>query len=199
MRWRRLRWFVLALALISFAGILYTLRTSLTAQKAADVGPSALEGMLPEAVQWMQNFHRVEIQDGRKAWEIEAEEAQYLEDAGRVLVRKPRASFFLKEGDKVVVEGDDGILDFNGRDLQRVTLKSNVQVHVRGFVIRVDGARYDRTRNRIVAGGPVTIDGEEITIRGRGMVVFMKDARFAIKEQVHVTLLPRTEGAKRTS
>lgn len=189
---KRVRWALAGLIVLSLGILVWQLRLSFEAQKRADVGDSPLSGMLPHAVQWIQNFHRVEIKDGKKAWEVEADEAQYLEEREQVIVRRPRASFFLRdgEGDRVTVRSDNGQLKFRGRDLHRVALRDNVEIHVRDFVIRTDNARYDRDTDRIVARGPVEILGAELEVRGRDMIVFMKDSRFELREQVRVTVVP---------
>ncbi len=155
--------------------------------------------MLPDAVQWIQNFHRIEIRDGRKAWELEAEEAQYLEDSGEVLVRKPKTSLYMKDGERVTVTGGQGKIEFTGRDLQKATLHDSVEIHVRGFVVRAEDAVYDRDTDRVFAKGPVTIAGDQVRVAGTNMTVFMKESRFELERPVHVTLQPKPEGAPRPS
>jgi LPS export ABC transporter protein LptC len=185
-------------ALLSF--VILQVATSLHAQRATRVDRSPLEGMLPQAVQWIQDFRRVEVRDGKKIWEVQAEEAQVLQESGRVVVRRPSGTFYLKDGDAVTVRADDGTLGFQGKDLDSVVLRGNVEIRVRGFTIRSDRARYERTTDRILARGPVQIAGEELTVDGRDMVVFMKEARFVLQEQVRVTLLPQsTKGGRRAS
>lgn len=164
-------------------------------QKATQVDRASLDGMLPDAVQWIQNFHRIEIKDGKKSWELVAEEAQYLQDQNQVVVRKPVTTFYAKDGEKIVVTGTQGAVQFQGKDLQRATLHDSVEIHVRGFVIHADDAVYDREADQIVAKGPVTIDGEQLRVAGNNMTVFVKESRFALDRPVHVTLLPKAVGA----
>ncbi|MGH7822593.1 MAG: LPS export ABC transporter periplasmic protein LptC [Candidatus Binatia bacterium] len=197
---QRVRWTVLAVIVITpLVLLVLQLRTSFEVQKEKEVDDSPLEGMLPEAVQWIQNFHRIEIKEGKKAWEVEADEAQYLQEREQVLVRSPRASFYLKDGDKVTVSGDHGRLQFTGKDLQRVVLRDNVVIHVRDFVIRVAGARYSRENDRIVADGPVSVVGEQVELSGSGMIVFMKASRMKLRQDVHVKLLPKAAPSRRAS
>jgi LPS export ABC transporter protein LptC len=183
----------------AFAGVGYLVHSSLEAQRSTQVDPSSLEGMLPDAVQWIQNFHRVEIRDGKKTWELEAEEAQYLQEQNQVVVRHPRTTFYMKDGEKVTVRGEQGSVTFNGKDLQKATLHDNVEIHVRAFVIRAGNAIYNRAADQIVAQGPVTIDGEQLRVAGRDMVVFVKESRFRLDEAVRVTVLPKPPRAARSS
>jgi LPS export ABC transporter protein LptC len=187
------------LILGGLSGVFYQVHSSLTAQKAKQLDNHALVGMLPDAVQWIQNFHRIEIREGRKAWEVEADEAQYLEESQQVLVRNPQASFFLKDGEKVRVKGGQGKLEFSGQDLQKATLHDNVEIHVRDYVVHCQAAVYQRDLDQIVADGPVSIVGDQLQVDGNDMVVFMKDARFELQKQVRVTLLPKFESGHRPS
>ncbi len=199
MRRRRVRAGVGLLILAALGGVVYLVHSSLATQKVNKVDRSSLEGMLPDAVQWIQNFHRIEIRDGKKAWELEADEAQYLQDQNQVVVRRPHTTFYTKEGEKVTVTGDQGIVEFKGKDLQKAKLHDSVEIHVRGFVIRADDAVYDRDADQIVAEGPVTIEGEQLRVAGNNMVVFVKESRFALAKPVRVTLLPKPPEASRRS
>lgn len=198
MRRRQARWTILALVVAALSGVVYQVRTTLLAQKENQVDRSGISGMLPEAVQWIQNFHRVQVKDGRKSWEVEADEAQYLEENGQVLVRNPRAILYLKDGEKVSVRGAQGKIEFKGKDLQKVLLRDSVEIRVRGFTVRSDEALYDRDQDQIFANGPVNIVGQELEVAGSDMIVFVKDSRFELQKRVRVTVLPR-DGAKRAS
>lgn len=195
MRRKQLRWALAALIAAGLSGVFYQVHSSLTAQRGKRLDRSTLEGMLPAAVQWIQNFHRIEIREGKKVWEVDADEAQYLEEDQQVLVRNPHASFYLKDGEKVVVNGAQGRLEFSGKDLHKVTLHDDVEIHVRGYVVRSREAVYNRDVDQVVANGPVSIVGEQLQVDGADMVVFMKDSRFELQKQVRVTLLRRQPGS----
>jgi LPS export ABC transporter protein LptC len=188
------------LVVAAFASVGYLLHTSLQAQKSAQDDHTSLEGMLPEAVQWIQNFHRIEIRDGKKAWELIADEAQYLQEREQVVVRNPRTTLYMKDGEKVTVSGNHGTVEFaNGKDLRKAVLHDNVEVHLRDFVIRADEAVYERSTEKIVATGPVTIVGTELKVAGNDMTVYVKDSRFELGKSVRVTLLPKAPQGSRRS
>jgi LPS export ABC transporter protein LptC len=192
-RRRYVRFGVGVAVVAAFVSVGYLLHTSFQAQKSKQDDHSSLEGMLPEAVQWIQNFHRIEIREGKKSWELVADEAQYLQDRNQVLVRKPRTTLYMKDGEKVIVSGNQGTVEFlNGKDLQKAVLHDSVEVLVRGFVIRAEEAIYERSAEKIVASGPVTIVGEELQVAGIDMTVYVKDSRFELGKSVRVTVLPKT-------
>jgi LPS export ABC transporter protein LptC len=183
----------------SLVGVGYLVHSSLEAGKSKQVDRSTLEGMLPDAVQWIQNFHRIEIREGKKSWELVADEAQYLEDENQVVVRKPRTTLYTKEGEKVTITGDQGKVEFVGKDLQKATLHDSVEIHVRGFVIRANDAVYDRGTEKVVAMGPVTIVGDQVQVAGNDMTVFVKESRFELEKPVRVTLSPKAAQVFRPS
>jgi LPS export ABC transporter protein LptC len=187
------------LIVFGLGGVGYLVHSSLATQKANQVDRTSLEGMLPDAVQWIQNFHRIEIRDGTKAWELVADEAQYLQDQSEVVVRRPRTTLYLKDGEKVTITGDEGAVTFKGRDLQKARLHDNVEIHVRDFVIHANDAVYDREADRIVAKGPVTIDGQQLRVAGKDMVVFVKESRFELEKPVRVTVVGKPAEATRPS
>ena len=199
MRRSSIRSVVGAFIVVGVVGVGYGLYSTLQSQKSKRMDRTSLEGMLPDAVQWIQNFHRIEIRDGKKAWELVAEEAQYLQDQNQVVVRKPHTTFYMADGEKVSVTGSEGSVEFVGQDLQKAVLHGNVEIHVRGFVVRADDAVYDRNSEQIVAEGPVTIDGEQVQVAGNDMTVYVKESRFQLENTVRVTLSPKAVAASRRS
>ena len=204
MRRSQIRAAVGLLVIVALTGVGYRVHSSMRSQKRNEVDSSTLQGMLPDAVQWIQNFHRIEIKDGKKTWELVADEAQYLQDRNQVVVRRPRTTFYMKatqsdgqgqapkDPEKVTVTGDQGNIEFeDGKELSRATLHDNVEIHVRGFVIRASDAVYDKSTDQIVAKGAVTIDGEQLRVAGTDMVVFVKESRFELDKPVRVTLQPK--------
>ena len=196
---RQIRFAVLSIMVVGLAILFVQLRSTLSEQKGKEVdSTAALEGMLPDAVQWIQDFHRIEIKDGKTAWEVRGDEAQYLEEKQQILVRAPKASLFTTDGEKVEVNGGEATVGFDGKDLKDVSLHENVEIHFRDFVIRMGQAVYRHEENKIFADGPVDIKGERVELHGTGLVVFMKDSRFELGNPVRVTLLPERGAARRS-
>ena len=196
---RRIRFAVLSIVVLGVTILGVQLRATLNEQKGKEVdSTAALQGMLPDAVQWIQDFHRIEIKDGKTAWEVRGDEAQYLEEKEQVLVRGPKASFFTDEGEKVMVAGGEAMVGFDGKDLKDVSLHENVEIHFRDFVIRMPEAVYRHAEKKIIADGPVDIKGQRVELHGNALVVFMSDSRFELGDPVRVTLLPEPPASRRS-
>lgn len=196
---RRLRYAVLAVVLVGVTTLVVQLRGALEAQKGKEIDSTALEGMLPDAVQWIQDFHRIEIKDGKTAWEVRGDEAQYLEEKEQVLVRGPKAALFTAEGERVEVTGGEAVVGFDGQSLKDVQVQQDVIVKFRDFVIRAPNATYRHEEQKIVSTGAVDIKGDRVELQGQDLVVFMTDSRFELRDPVRVLLLPETATASRTA
>src|SRR5262249_14428149 len=104
---KHLRRIVVALVVIAFGGGTYLVGQTLWRQRQADLTRVAVE-MLPNVAQRIQDFHRVRVRNGEKAWEVSAREANYYEADSIVVVSDPVVSLFGKDGQVVAVRGKEG-------------------------------------------------------------------------------------------
>src|SRR5215831_7036035 len=91
--------FIIALIVVaSLATVGYHVATSFRAQKQQEQNLTQwAKDIVPEAAQRMQNFRRAKIRDGKKVWEIAAQQARYLEDQGEIVVEGPEVTLYLKD------------------------------------------------------------------------------------------------------
>src|SRR5262245_52905639 len=98
----RLRIAVLLALVVMLGGMAWMVRRTLRTNAEFALAQKALE-LVPDAAQRIQNFHRVQVRDGRKEWEIAAAEARYFEGEQRVVVRQPMVRLYLEDGRTVGV------------------------------------------------------------------------------------------------
>ena len=191
---RQARW-ALGAALIVLLGTLgFELARSQWQQHLRGLRSAQLD-FLPEAAQRIQNFRRVKMEGGRKAWEIAAREAQYFEDEHQVAVQAPEVSFFLKDDQGVIsIRGDQGKLFLNGRDMDRVELEGGIEVHFKDYVVRTQRAVYERASDTVVSPTAVTITGNGLALSGGRMTVEMEAQRLHLDGNV-ATVLQTGEAA----
>lgn len=194
MRRRLARRFLLVLVLLGLAGVGVQVYLNTQEQEEQAFERSDLEGMLPEAVQWIQNFRRIQIRQGKKTWEIEGAEAQYLREDGTILVREPRATFYLENSREVRIRGDEGTVILRDNDLQEVTLRDNVKLRLGNYVVDASRVKYQRKEKRVYVPGLVRIHGERIDVEGQDMVVFVDESMVRLRRRVKVTLQPTEPG-----
>lgn len=190
MRRTRLRTALLVVVAVAVVGIGYLVSRSVTTRR----GRGMLElgaDFLPEVAQRIQNFHRVKVENGRTMWEITAKEAQYFDERKEVVVREPRMTFFVKDGDRQVhVTGAEGRLHLDGRELKTLTLRGGVTVDVDDLSLETPEATYDRATDVITAPDVVTLRGRTLDVRGRGMELQVGPQHVRLLDAVHTVVRP---------
>jgi LPS export ABC transporter protein LptC len=163
---------------------------SLWQQYQRDITRKGLE-FLPGVSQHMRDFHRVKVQDGRKVWEVSAQDAQYFQEDNLVVVRHATMDLYLRDGRTVGLKGDEARIILDGREINRVELSGAIQVTASEYVIRTDRATYDQTRNLISAPGAVEISGQALELRGDSMEVEVATERVSLFHNVSMQLQPK--------
>src|SRR5512145_1055922 len=186
MRKRRLRRVLLVGVLTALGGIAYLVSSTMSAR----LDPVRLGAeILPHVAQRIQNFRRVKVKDGRTVWEITAKDAQYFEENAEIVVVEPRMRFFLEEGEREArVDGREGRIHLEGRELDAITLRGNVKVMLDDLELETEEATYDRTRDVITSPALVTVRGRTVELSGRGMEVDVGPQLVRLLDDVHTTL-----------
>jgi LPS export ABC transporter protein LptC len=186
---KRLRLSVVALilGLVSIVGFL--VGRSLWQQRKQDLLQKGLE-FLPGVSQHIQDFRRVKVQDGRKVWEVAAQDAQYFEEDKTVIIRGAVLQWFLKDGRVVGLKGDAGRIVLDGREIARIELEGEIAVTFADYVVRTAQATYDNRREVISAPGAIEISGRALQLHGDGMEVDVDAQRITLLQNVSMQLQP---------
>ncbi len=143
---------------------------------------------LPELVQRIRDFHRVVTRNGEKLLELSAKEARYFRDETAVEIIEPRIVFF-DEGRAVgEIAGTRGRVVLSGNDVTAVSMHGNVRFRLADFVVETGELTYDRPGQRIVARGPSVIRSPELTLRGAGITVDLRERTLVVEEDVDMAL-----------
>lgn len=187
----RLRRLVVALivVLVSFGAA--RLAQVLWLQRQSDLRQQALD-VLPHVAQYIRDFHRTKVVNGRKVWEVSAREAQYYDEEQLVVVREPAVSFFLDDGREMALRGEEGKVFLLDRDLRRVELAGDIRARFGEYALQTDSAHYDRQTDAVQAPGRVRISGDELDISGDRMTLRVSDQRLVLDGNVKMKLRPNT-------
>jgi LPS export ABC transporter protein LptC len=146
--------------------------------------------ILPGVSQHIQDFRRVKMKDGRKVWEVAAADARYFDETNTVVVRGAVLSWYLEDGRRIGLEGDEGRIELEHGDVARVELAGGIQVFLADYQVRAESAVYDRASDQITAPGEVEISGEALHLRGRGMHVHVKNQTLSLEHNVSMVMQP---------
>jgi len=183
---KRLRLTVITLVVLLLFGIGGLVARSLWRQHGGDVARAGLE-FLPGVSQHIQDFHRVKTQDGRKVWEVAAEDAQYKEEEQTVTVHGALLHLFLKDGRTLGLKGADGHILLDGRELSSVDLHGAIEVTLADYVMRTEHAMYDHQQKVISAP---EISGRALQLRGDRMEVNVDTERLTMYHHVAMQIQP---------
>jgi len=188
MRRTRLRAALLVVVAVALVAIGYQVSRSIIGRRAQtwhDLGAD----FLPQAAQHIRNFRRVKVENGRTVWEITAQDATYFEKQDEVVVREPRVTLFVADGGRQThIAGTEGRLALDGREVRTLTLRGTVVVQLDDLKLVTDEATYDRARDLIRAPGTVTITGQTLDVRGRGMEFEIAPQKMRLLDDVHTVV-----------
>lgn len=193
----RLRIALFLALVVLLGGMGFLVRRALLTNTEFELAQKALE-LVPDAAQRIQNFHRVQVRDGRKEWEIAADEARYFADEKRVVVRRPMVRLYLEDGRSVGVTGAEGVVALDGAELRSVDVTGGIEVTLADYTVRTESAHYDRERDLITAAGGVEISGGDVDARGTGMQVEVGQQKFRLLQDVQMVIKPQGADGKRT-
>jgi LPS export ABC transporter protein LptC len=186
----QVRFIIALVVVVSLAVVGYYVATSLRAQERQEQDLTKwAKDIVPEVAQRMQNFRRAKIRDGKKVWEIAAQQARYLQDNNEVVVERPEVSLYLKDGEIIALRCQEGRVYLDGdEDVTRMELSGDLEIRVNDLVITTPNAVYNSEQNTIVSSGPIHIAGRGLEVEGQGYTVNVSEKRLTLNADVRTTM-----------
>lgn len=185
---RGVRRLLLLVVLATLAGIGWQTWRSVQRSRLRDVA-SVVRDLVPDVTQHIREFRRVKMKDGRPVWSVEAKEARYFEDEERVQVMAPRVVVYFDGGERhAELSGREGHLDLTEKDLDVVRLEGDVRLLLDDLELTTEHATYERSRDLVVAPGPVAIRGRALDVEATGMEVELEPQRLRLLSDVHTEM-----------
>jgi LPS export ABC transporter protein LptC len=134
----------------------------------------------------LEKIRLVEDKSGRKSWELEARVIQQFHDENVITIEEVKVTYFMKEGRSVVISGDHGKFYQNSKNMDligNVTLASSD-----GYRFKTHSIAYDHSKRKVTTLDPVELEGDQIRMTGKGMVVDMEGKVIRVLNQVKTTL-----------
>jgi LPS export ABC transporter protein LptC len=145
---------------------------------------------LPPGVdQRMNDFHRMKVRDGKKVWEVSAQQARYSKENNEVMIDAPQFSLYLEDGDVLSLRCKKGrvFLDTNNLEVARVELEGDLEMHIGDYIVKTQEAVFDGTKETISAAGFVQIAGPGLLVEGQGYMVDVEGKRLTLNTNVQTT------------
>jgi LPS export ABC transporter protein LptC len=130
----------------------------------------------------LEKIRFVEDKHGQKTWELEAKLIQQYQDQNIVLLEDMKVTFYMKDGRSFILTGKKGKVYQDSKNMELagdVLLTSSD-----GYQMKTHSISYDHLEKRVTTSDPVEIEGKEIQLVGKGMLVDMEAKILKVLHQV---------------
>jgi len=179
---RRAKIAILILILL-ISGVVFTrLWMNFRGKKASGEGEGLPKISTEGADMRLEKIRFVEDKHGQKTWELEAKLIQQYQDQNAVLLEDVKATFYMKDGRSFILTAKKAKVYQDSKNMELagdVLLTSSD-----GYQLKTHSVSYDHLKKRVTTSDPVEIEGKEIELVGKGMLVDMEAQILKVLHQV---------------
>jgi len=129
----------------------------------------------------LDRIRQTATKNGIKEWSLEAGSAYFKDKSNRAFLRDLSVTFFLKDGRRVDVTADEGVLATDTRDIEA---RGNVVVTSGSHRLNTEKIFYDHRQRLISSKTPVRIWGEAFYLNADSMSFDLDTSRAALNGNV---------------
>jgi len=186
---RKTKIVILLLILLIGGIVLVSLRANLRARKASEAVEKLPKVSTEGADMQLKKIRFVEDKQGQKTWELEAESVHQYQEQNIMVLEDVKVTFYAKEGRVIYLTGKQGKVY---QDSKNVDLLGDVVLTSSdGYQLKTHSASYRHLEKIVSTPDPVEINGEQIRLTGKGMLVNVEAKTFKILSQVKTQLRGR--------
>jgi len=134
----------------------------------------------------LEKIRFVEDKRGEKTWELEAKSVYQYQDQNMLVLEDIKVTFYAKEGRTFFLTGKQGKVYQDSKNVELVG--DVVLTSSDGYRLKTHSASYRDSEKVVSTPDPVEIEGEQIRLTGKGMLVNTEDRTFKILSQVKTQL-----------
>jgi len=158
--------------------VLISLWLNLRGKKASEEGEVPPKISTDGADARLEKIRFVEDKHGQKTWELEAKLIQQYQGQNILLLEEVKVTFFAKEGQSFFLSGNQGKVYQDSKNMELVG--DVVFTSSDGYSLKTHSITYDHKKRKVRTSDPVEIEGEQIRLDGRGMLVDMEAKIFKV-------------------
>lgn len=172
---------LLSIALIAVV-VIVTLWVNLRMRKTSEDREALPKISAIGAESAFEKIRLVEDKHGKKTWELEAKSIEQYQDKNVMVLEDVKLTFYSKDGRTFVVSGKEGRVYQDSRDME---LSGNVVLTSSdGYRLRTHSVAYHHEERRVTSSDAVELEGEQIWLKGKGMLVDTESRTFKILSDV---------------
>ncbi|OGP61888.1 MAG: LPS export ABC transporter periplasmic protein LptC [Deltaproteobacteria bacterium RBG_13_47_9] len=147
-------------------------------EKTEEIPPISTEG----ADMRLEKIRFVEDKQGRRTWELEAKQIHQYQDQDLMVLKEVKVTFYSKDGRVFVVSGEEGKFYQGSKNLELV---GNVKLTSSdGYQLKTQSVSYHHSDKKVTTSDLVEIEGDQMRLVGKGMLVDMETKIFKVLSQV---------------
>jgi len=130
----------------------------------------------------LEKIQLVEDNHGRRTWELEARQIQQYQDQNLMILEDVKVTFYSEDGRRFVVSGKKGKFYQTSKNIELVG--DVMLTSSDGYRLRTQSVSYDHSMKKVTSPDAVEIEGDEIRLVGKGMMVDMEGKIFKVLSEV---------------
>jgi LPS export ABC transporter protein LptC len=162
--------------------VLISLWLNLREKKASKEGEVPPKISTDGANARLEKIRFIEDKHGRKTWELEAKLIQQYQDQNILLLEEVKVTFFTEEGRSFILSGNQGKVYQDSKNFELVG--DVVLTSSDGYSLKTHSITYDHKERKARTSDTVEIEGDQIRLVGKGMLVDMDAKIFKVLNQV---------------
>jgi len=140
----------------------------------------------------LEKIRFVEDKNGQKTWELEAKSIQHYQDQNLMVLEDVKVTVYLKEGRILILTGKKGKVRQDSKDMELVG--DVVLTSSDGYRLKTHSIFYRHGEKIVRSSDPVEIEGEQVRLTGKGMLVEMENKTFKILSHVKTQWRGKVKG-----
>ncbi len=133
----------------------------------------------------IDKIHHVATKDGKTEWSLDARTARVKGDKDEVFLEGISAVFFRKDGTKVYLTGDEGLLKTISKDIE---VSGNILVKNEDYRLKTEKLHYSHKKRVIICKVPVKLSGSSFHLTAETMSIDLNTQKAVLEGKVKGTI-----------
>jgi LPS export ABC transporter protein LptC len=174
---------LLLVSILLIGGVMLTsLWLNLRGREASGEGEILSKTSTGSADMRLEKIRFVEDKHGQKTWELEAKSIQQYQNQNIMELEDVKVIVYMEGGRSFVISGNRGKVHQDSKDMELVG--DVLLTSSDGYRLKTHSVSYHHSERKVTTSDPVEIEGKEIQLVGRGMLVDMEAKILKVLSQV---------------
>jgi LPS export ABC transporter protein LptC len=163
----------------------------LLASRRESVPRAVTPGSLDRADAGIDQFTFLQSRAGTVQWEVQARQARMVESEHQAKLEQVEVTLYGANGWEMKLKGDEGTINTATKNFTLVRREGPIAVRLQnGYTIYTNHLSWEDERREVSTSDPVTIVGQGLEIKGRGLLGKLDSEEFKVLEDVRVEIAP---------